>query len=471
VLINVVVDLLGGGVMVCAAARIRRIAGVLLVVLLAACGAPARPSEESARSATTLHTQAVAWLSDAPPDGSVTARPTAPVEPSTSAGAWVVAAQGQAGPSGGVTSSPDDETAPPSGTDASSVDPAGPEGTAASTDASASATGGVRAVAASAETVVMPGASGDVADDMAIWRNPEHPEQSLIIGDNKADSGGGLAVYRLDGSLVHYERTGKIGNVDLRLAGVGDSAVVLVGANDRQSNTVRFWSLDPGSGTLTSLDARALPTGAANYGFCLGRDPSAAHTYAFVTARDSGLLEQYELWAHDGKIDAIKMRSFDVGSISEACAVDDTTGSLYVAEERAGLWRYDVDPATGSKRTQIDRTGGGHLTPDVEGVTVVRGADGHGYLLVSSQGDSTFATYDADGEHAYRGGFTVTGGGEVDGASVTDGLDAVPGDFGPNFPHGLLVVHDEQNLSPSGGNEPASNLKLVRLDAAVPLSG
>ena len=329
----------------------------------------------------------------------------------------------------------------------------------------------------------MPGAQGDVADDLAIWRNPDHPEQSLIVGDNKADSGGGLAVYRLDGSLAHYERTGKIGNVDLRLAGVGDHAVVLVGANDREGNTLRFWSLDPSSGALTSLEAGKLPTGTANYGFCLGRDPAAAHTYAFVTSRDSGVVEQYELWTHDGLVDAVKVRTFDVGSISEACVVDDSTGSLYVAEEAVGLWRYDVDPVTGDRRTQIDRTGGGHLTADVEGVTVVRGQDGRGYLMVSSQGDSRFAVYDADGAHAYRGGFTVAGSGAgsgagnggasgvvVDGASVTDGLDAVPGDFGPNFPHGLLVVHDAENQAPGGGQEPASNLKLVRLDEVVQLA-
>lgn len=327
----------------------------------------------------------------------------------------------------------------------------------------------VPAVTPAGETVVMPGAQDDVADDIAIWRNPEHPEQSLIVGDNKADNGG-VAVYRLDGSLAQYVPGGKIGNIDLRLAGVDDRAVVLVGANDRSNDTIRFWSLDPGSGALTSMEAGNLPTGAGNYGFCLGRDVSSAHTYAFVTARDSGRLEQYELWARDGRVDAVKVRSFDVGSISEACAVDDVTGALYVAQEAGGIWRYDVDPATGSQRTQVDRTGGGHLTPDVEGVSVVRGRDGRGYLLASSQGDSRFAVYDADGDHAFLGRFTVTGSGTVDGVSETDGMEATAGDFGPRFPHGLLVVHDAANERPGGGNEPASNLKLVPLDEVVSLA-
>lgn len=64
---------------------------------------------------------------------------------------------------------------------------------------------------------------------------------------------------------AQYERTGKIGNVDLRLAGVGDRAVVLVGANDRSNDTIRFWSLDPGTGALTLMEAGNLPTGAGNY--------------------------------------------------------------------------------------------------------------------------------------------------------------------------------------------------------------
>jgi 3-phytase len=323
-------------------------------------------------------------------------------------------------------------------------------------------------VPASAETATFPGASGDVADDMAIWRDPDNPERSLIVAANKADDGG-VAVHRLDGSLAHYERMGSIGNIDLRTVGVNGQSVVLVGANDRSDNTLRLWTLDPRQSTLTRAEARSLPTVTGNYGFCLGHDASYAHTYAFITS-ESGVLEQYELWVNSGRIDAAKLRSFDVGGIVESCAVDDRTGSLYVGEESAGVWRYDVDPASGDRRTSIDKVGQGRLTADVEGISAVRGPDGQGVLIVSSQGDSTFAMYGLDGDHSPVGRFRVSGGNGADDVTDTDGLEAVPGDFGPSFPNGLLVVHDGSNEKPGGGEEPSSNLKLVRLDQVVKLS-
>src|SRR5690606_10322205 len=124
---------------------------------------------------------------------------------------------------------------------------------------------------------------------------------------------------------------------------------------------LHFWALDPATGRLTSLEARDLPTKNANYGFCLGRSRDGAHTYAFVTAVDSGHLEQYELWADDGRVNAVLVRWIDVGSVSEGCAVDDATGALYVSEESTALWRYDVDPATGNRRTAVDRVGAGRI--------------------------------------------------------------------------------------------------------------
>lgn len=332
-------------------------------------------------------------------------------------------------------------------------------------------------VSATAETVTFPGATGDVADDVAIWRNAAQPERSLVVADDKSDNGG-VAVHRLDGSLAHYERTGKIGNIDLRTVGLDGRSVILVGANDRSNDTLRFWALNPDQGTLAPLEARALGTLPSNYGFCLGHDASYSHTYAF-TSSETGTMEQYELWVNSGRVDATKVRTFEVGSLVEGCVVDDTSGSLYVGEEDVGIWRYDVDPASGSRRTEIDRVGSGHLTADVEGLSAVRGPDGRGVLIASSQGDSTFAVYGLDGDRRHVGSFRVngdngTGGnGNVDGVSETDGLAAAAGDFGPAYPRGLLVVHDAVNQKPDGGEEPSSNLKFARLDQVIafPTSG
>lgn len=331
---------------------------------------------------------------------------------------------------------------------------------------------GPPAIVPAAETKLFPDATGDVADDSAIWRNPDSPERSYVVADDKSDRGG-VAVYSLDGSLVHYERTGKIGNIDLR-DGVrlGGRDVVLVGANDRSTNTLRFWTLDPASGRLTSAEAGRLPTLVPNYGFCLGRDVGGRHLYAFVSAEEAGGMQQFELDLSSGQVAARLVRSFDVGSQSEGCVIDDATGALYVGEEDVGIWRYDVDPATGTRRTAIDRVGGGRLTADVEGLAAARGADGRGVLVVSSQGDSSFAVYDLDGGHAYRGSFQIRreDGGSVDGVTETDGVAVAAGDFGPRFPNGLLVAHDAENRRDDGSDARCSNLKFARFDQVVALA-
>ncbi len=82
------------------------------------------------------------------------------------------------------------------------------------------------------------------------------------------------------------------------------------------------------------------------------------------------------------------------------------------------------------------------LVPDVEGLTIYYGEDGNGYLLASSQGDSTFAIYDRADSNSFLGKFAINNVEESDGADVIN----VP--LGDKFPAGLLVVQD-------GSNEPA----------------
>jgi 3-phytase len=327
---------------------------------------------------------------------------------------------------------------------------------------------GAPAVDSTLETQLFPDGHGDVADDAAIWRDADHPERSLILADDKSNHGG-VAVYDLTGRLVQYQRTGEIGNIDLRDEyRIGGRSVILVGANDRAGDLLRFWVLDPAGRTLTSLEARELHSIDRSYGFCLGR--SRDHTYAFVSQETSGVVEQYELVDAAGKVDAERVRTFTVGSQAEGCVVDDATGALYVAEEDVGIWRYDIDPASGSRRASVDRVGGGRLHADVEGVSLARGEGGAGVLVASSQGDSTFVVYDLGPPNAFRGSFRVHHTGDVDGVSETDGLAVAAGDFGSSYPNGLLIVHDGENQGQDGEDEAASNLKLVRFDQVIALT-
>ena len=109
--------------------------------------------------------------------------------------------------------------------------------------------------------------------------------------------------------------------------------------------------------------------------------------------------------------------------------------------------------------------GHGHLVADIEGMSIAYGAEGSGYLIVSSQGDSTIAVYGREGGNPFIKRVKIIGSGTIDAVTGTDGLDVTAQNAGPGFTEGLLVVHDESN---SGGR--TSNLKYVSLSAVLDAS-
>jgi 3-phytase len=278
------------------------------------------------------------------------------------------------------------------------------------------------------ETQTFPGGGtfddGDIADDSAIWINRSDPARSAVVADDKDEVNGGIAVYDMRGMIVQFRHEGQIGNVDLREGfPLGGRNVVLVGANNRSSNTIMFWELEPATRRLTPITARSIGTVSPNYGFCMYKSPSNGRFYAYVSQAGGGQLEQYELFDAGGSVDATKVRSVDVGSQAEGCVADDELARLYVGEEDVAIWRYGAEPSSGSDRTPVDHVGG-HVVADVEGLTLVYGAGGAGYLMASSQGDSTIAVYERTGGNAFVKRFPIAGSHGADAVSGTDGIDA-----------------------------------------------
>jgi 3-phytase len=86
----------------------------------------------------------------------------------------------------------------------------------------------------------------------------------------------------------------------------------------------------------------------------------------------------------------------------------------------------------------VAKVDGRTLVADVEGLALAAGLDGRRLLLASSQGDNAYAVFDlSDEPHVARF--------RVGATSETDGIDVALGDFGPDFPAGLLVVQDGDN--------------------------
>jgi 3-phytase len=328
-------------------------------------------------------------------------------------------------------------------------------------DPTPSAPDTVTLVAATAETAPMPHA-GDAADDPAIWVDPDDGARSLIIGTDKL---GGLAVYDLSGQQLQYLPDGNMNNVDLR-AGftLGGRDVTLVTAGNRSSDSIAIYRLDSATRRLEDVAARPITT-IEVYGSCMYRSAETGKLYYFVNSK-AGAVEQWELFdAGDGRVDGRKVRAFAVGSQTEGCVADDELGRFYIGEEAVGIWRYGAEPGDGDARTQVDIAGaGGHLASNIEGLALVLGKDRGGYLIASSQGNSTYALYRRD-DNAYLGSFAIGDGDAVDGVSDTDGIDAAAANLGPAFPQGVFVAQDGQN---DDGNQ---NFKLVPLQAVAKLEG
>ncbi len=294
----------------------------------------------------------------------------------------------------------------------------------------------------------------DAADDPAIWIDRADPSQSRIIGTDKK---GGLYVYDLQAREIQFVQAGLVNNVDLRDGfAFADGAAPIVVASDRDDQTIAVFRFDAATRQLRPAQLAAIPSGFPEiYGICLFRAPNDAMHVIATSAL--GAVKQWQLAASADGVSATELRGFDLGSIAEGCVADDETGSLFVAEENVGIWRLAADPALGDMRVLIDKTEGGHLTSDVEGLAIYEGANGSGYLIASSQGSSQFAVYERGENNAYIGSFTIGSGNGIDPVTGTDGLEVSSVSMGPEWQDGILVVQDDENTEP---NEP-QNFKLV----------
>lgn len=286
------------------------------------------------------------------------------------------------------------------------------------------------------------GTADDAADDPAIWRNAADPAASLIVATDKR---AGLHVYDLAGKRLSFTPSPRLNNVDLRAdVPIGGAPGILVVASDRHDTAnamMAMFRLDPASKALVSLGT--LPAGPGEaYGMCLWQRAADKAVFAFVVLKD-GRIDQFAIDTSATAPKAVKVRSLKLATQSEGCVVDDRTGLLYVAEEDAGLWRFDAAPEAPGTATAIAKVDKRILFDDAEGLAIApQGADG-GWLIASSQGDNAYVLYRLP-DMAFAGRFRIMPG-TVDGTSETDGIDFIPGDFGPAYPGGLFVAQDGDN--------------------------
>ena len=301
----------------------------------------------------------------------------------------------------------------------------------------------------------------DAADDPAIWIHPHDRSKSLIYGSNKK---GGLAAYDLNGKEVAYYPIGNINNVDvLYNFPLNGQKVALLGCSNRSSQSVNLFRIDTAVGKLDTLHVageRVNPFVIDDiYGFCFAKEIKKDKYYAVINGKN-GILQQREMLFYGKGITLKLQRQIIFSSKTEGMVADNHYGNLFVGEEGRGVWKLQINP---NDRTKTFLKGSSAKNPnieyDIEGIALFAKGNA-GYLIVSSQGNFSYALFERTGDHAYINSFKIIDSDTVDGVEETDGLHIVSDSLSPQFPHGLLVVQDGFNYE--GNSLQPQNFKFIR---------
>lgn len=298
---------------------------------------------------------------------------------------------------------------------------------------------------------------GDAADDPAFWLNESSPENSLIIATNKQ---GGLMAYDLNGTELQYLNEGEPNNVDIiqSVADTNGESFALAAASNREFNTITLYKIQQATESqspIVQLDAVgdnvhqevAQLASQLNevYGLCTHQSADGT-PYVFINGK-SGDIEQWRLTVNESGIEGTIVRRLKVNSQPEGCVVDDSTATLYVGEEDVGVWKFSADESADTAGEMIIAVDGKQLVADAEGITIYNNGTVN-YLIVSSQGNHTYAVYNIDESYQYVGSFALVADDEngLDGASETDGIHAVSALIGDLFPNGFFIAQDGFNV-------------------------
>ena len=317
------------------------------------------------------------------------------------------------------------------------------------TEAAARPTRPVATVSARIETTPVE-SYGDAADDPAIWAHPEDPARSLVVATDKK---AGLYLYDMQGKVLQFLPDGKMNNIDLRDGfELGGRKVVLVSASNRTDKSISLYRLDTERRELVGVADGVQPTGLGDpYGLCMYRSARDGGTYVFINGDDTRMRQWRLIATPAGKVRAEPVRDLTFDSQTEGCVADDATGQLYVNEEDVAMWKLSAEPDGGNDRTASARVKDlPAVKDDLEGLGIYDLGNGRGYIVVSSQGNDTYAVFRREGSQEYLGSFAVVADPQrgIDGISETDGLEITSRNLGPGFEHGAMIAQDGRNVMP-----------------------
>ena len=143
---------------------------------------------------------------------------------------------------------------------------------------------------------------------------------------------------------------------------------------------------------------------------------------------------------------------------------------LYLRENKRGVIRsysFLTGLVFGNEIIIDDRNG--NIVGDPEGLAILKTSDSKGYLIASSQGNSTFNVYNRQQPHKYITSFKIDGNKKIDAVSDTDGIEIVNLYLNNDFPDGIMVVQDGMNTGETIPKENFKYISLTDVKALLPL--
>jgi myo-inositol-hexaphosphate 3-phosphohydrolase len=294
---------------------------------------------------------------------------------------------------------------------------------------------------------------GDNADDPAIWIHPSDHSKSLIF---LSDKDAGIFAYDVNGALLqHVDFDTRLNNIDLRTGfQFGGETFDILAGNLRSVGKLAVLKINPDY-SCSGPDTCAVPpltvladkNSSGNdisddsYGFTLYRRSSDGTVFVFDKPASDDPIKQYRVDGSSGQIVVTLERTIDDVSIGQAegFVADDDLGYVYFAEESKGIHKYNADPISSQLTRLLFFASGDGTASDREGLCLYKCDDGTGYIILSSQGNSSFKVYERQGDNQFVKTFIA---GQ---ATSTDGLDVSSGSI-PGFPNGFVVVHDDPEM-------------------------
>lgn len=301
----------------------------------------------------------------------------------------------------------------------------------------------------------------DAADDPAIWIHKNDPGKSVVFGSNKK---GGINSYTLTGEAIDYYPIGNINNIDIirGVSGSNGNSFDLLGGTNRSAQNVSLLVVAKNGNLIVAEIKNNIKKDKIDdiYGFCFYKSPIDGLSYLFINAKN-GYLAQYAIHHRQEYVfDLELVRSYQFATQVEGMVADNMYGLLFVGEENKGIWKLEAEPHITPRPELIPHSGeeNSNIVYDVEGLTLYATETG-GYLMVSSQGNFSYAIFDRDPPHEYLGSFKIVSSDEIDGVEETDGIQATSDDLGLNYPKGIFIAQDGFNYD--GEVKKSQNFKYI----------